>query len=156
MLFESHAHHLRHLVQTGKRARADVLERHEGSSTDLGYTSDYVNHPRAAWEHLKLVVMVHPDGEQPFKATIRTKWYPMADYITVGEQIAVWYDPEDEDRRCLIDYEGALTKWELSNLDSLHGRGDVTEEEYQAKRAEILERREQAGSPPLDPSATQA
>jgi hypothetical protein len=148
-VFETHAHHLKHLVATGERARADVLGVHCACSTNLLVGGDYADHPRSEWDTLQLVVSVQPDGVEPFKALIRTKWYPLAGALVDGEQIAVLYDPSDEHRECLIDYEGAISEWELDRLESLRADGVVTDQEYRERLAEIIERRERAGSPPL-------
>jgi hypothetical protein len=150
VVFETHADHLKHLVATGGRARADVLGVHCACSTNLLISGDHTDHPRAEWDQLQVVVRVHPDGSEPFKALICTKWYPTAGALVDGKEIAVLYDPSDEQRECLIDYEGAISEWEADRLDSLHASGDVTDEEYRDRLAEIAERRERAGSPSLE------
>jgi hypothetical protein len=150
MVTETHADRLKQLVAAGECAPADVLGVHCASSTNIGITGDYADHPRSEWDHLQLVVRVQPDGAEPFKAMIHTKWYPLVGALVDGQQIAVLYDPGDEHRECLIDYEGAVGEWELDRLESQRARGEVTDEEHGDRLAEIAERLERAGSPRLE------
>jgi hypothetical protein len=48
-----------------------------------------------------------PEGEEPFEATIKTRWYPSAGGLHRGVVVEVLYDPNDHDK-IVIDYEAAL------------------------------------------------
>jgi hypothetical protein len=135
---------LKRLVQTGTRARATVLSKRTVTPSVPLIGTGY-----AGCQELSVEVLVHPTDEPPFKTTIATKWYPLAGALIAGEDIEVWYDPADPYRRCLIDYEGALTLCELQYLESLRSQGAVSAADYQLRLAGLARRGDRAGSPPL-------
>jgi hypothetical protein len=111
---------VKRLLESGRRAPAELLEvRHSGPS------SGTVNN--AVWWDLTLRARVMPDGEEPFEAKFKTRWYALAGGLLEGMVVEVLYDPDDHDK-VAIDSEAALQRREAEiaqKQELLRARGIV-------------------------------
>jgi len=120
------------LVHAGRRARGVVTE-----LRDTGVTIN--NNPR-----VEVRIRVEPDGEAPFevarKVTVSRVAFPRA-----GERVEIAYDPDDHDRFTFRladladDGAGPDRLEQLARLGELRESGVLTEEEFAAEKARILE-----------------
>lgn len=124
------------LVHSGRTAPGVVLE-----VRDTGMTVN--TYPRVL-----VRLRVEPDGEAPFEVGRKVLVSRVA-FPRVGERVEVAYDPDDRDRftfrRPGVDDAagegpGADRLEQLARLGELRDGGVLTEEEFEAEKARILER----------------
>jgi hypothetical protein len=95
-------HKLKKLRAEGHKAPAEVIASHAGPAITVTQPGTL------GTSNWKITLMVHPDHEPPFEATVHRR-VPAYSQVPVGSQTFVYYDPDDHSEVMeALDEEGAL------------------------------------------------
>jgi hypothetical protein len=131
------------LRQSGRPATADVsdAERAHGLRAAGEHTATGPS-PTATW---RLRLQVKPDGETPFDADL-TEAIPLGEEISVGQRMAVLFDPNDHSR-VAIDHGSARGR---TNVEGGRSSGETPEPPPPAPTALTAHRKSSGAGEPSE------
>jgi hypothetical protein len=104
------------LQDSGKKAPAEVTAAEEGHITSVAQPG------MTGTKQWKVTVMVRPEGETPFPATVGCQ-VELGRAVVIGSILTVWYDPNDHAKVMAEEGLGGAIDHMAEQLAAKPGRG---------------------------------